>query len=133
MQAASLSCSGQTGPSLGKHARADRVSRRQGVVERPRVRVNRGKTELALPSWSAAISEDWLGKWALNLMLINVSTRRFGRAVRLPEGDVPTEAGSGVSKSAVLRYISDIGNARTAFRYRTSASGFVLRLRTFHA
>jgi len=30
-----------------------------------------------------------LGKWAMNLMLINVSTRRFGRAVRLPEGDVP--------------------------------------------
>jgi putative transposase len=26
----------------------------------------------------------------MNLMLINVSTRKFGRAVRLPEGDVPT-------------------------------------------
>jgi hypothetical protein len=35
------------------------------------------------------MAEDWLGKCALNLMLINVSTRKFGRAVRLPQGDVP--------------------------------------------
>lgn len=73
-----------------------------------------GKTELALPSWSAAIAEDWLGKWALNLMLINVSTRRFGRVVRLPEGDVPTEAGSGVSKSAVSRRFVALSAARMA-------------------
>jgi putative transposase len=39
----------------------------------------------------------------MNLMLINVSTRRFGRAVRLPEGDVPAPAGAGVSKSAASR------------------------------
>src|SRR5471030_1049036 len=39
----------------------------------------------------------------MNLMLINVSTRRFGRAVRLPEGDVPAPSGSGVSKSAASR------------------------------
>ena len=55
------------------------------------------------PSWEAALSEDLLGKWALNLMLINVSTRKFGRAVRLPEGDVPAPNGAGVSKSAVSR------------------------------
>ena len=36
-------------------------------------------------------------------MLINVSTRKFGRAVRLPEGDVPAPNGAGVSKSAVSR------------------------------
>jgi hypothetical protein len=29
----------------------------------------------------------------MNLMLINVSTRKFRRAVRLPEGDVPAPAG----------------------------------------
>jgi hypothetical protein len=46
------------------------------------------------------MSEDLLGKWALNLMLINVSTRRFGRAVRLPEGDISAATGTGVSKSA---------------------------------
>ena len=54
--------------------------------------------EVTLPSWKAALSEDLLGKWALNLMLINVSTRKFGRAVRLPEGDVPAPKGAGVSK-----------------------------------
>ena len=30
-------------------------------------------------------------------MLINVSTRRFGRAVRLPEGDISAPAGAGVA------------------------------------
>ena len=59
--------------------------------------------EIALPSWEAALAEDWLGKWALNLMLINVSTRKFGRAMRLPEGDVPAAKGAGLSKSAVSR------------------------------
>ena len=57
-------------------------------IDRPRVRA-RGGQEMALPSWETAQAEDWLGRWALNLMLINVSTRRFGRAVRLPEGDIP--------------------------------------------
>ena len=36
-------------------------------------------------------------------MLIGVTTRRFGRAVRLPEGDVPAGPGSGVSKLAAAR------------------------------
>jgi transposase-like protein len=71
-------------------------------LDRPRVRARDGR-EMALPSWAAAESEDLLGRWAMNLMLINVSTRRFGRAVRLPEGDIPATAGAGVSKSAVSR------------------------------
>ena len=71
-------------------------------VDRPRVRARSG-AELALPSWEAAMAEDWLGQWAMNLMLINVSTRKFGRAVRLPGGDVPTSKGDGRSKSAVSR------------------------------
>src|SRR3984893_15106821 len=66
-------------------------------VERPRVRDFAGR-ELVLASWEHAMAEDWLGKWAMNLMLLNVSTRKFRRAVRLPEGDVPASAGSGVSK-----------------------------------
>ena len=68
----------------------------------PRVRARDGQ-ELALPSWEAALSDDLLGQWALNLMLINVSTRKFGRAVRLPGGDVPAPKGAGVTKSAVSR------------------------------
>ena len=57
------------------------------AIERPRVRARSG-AEMAIPSWEAAQAEDWLGRWAMNLMLINVSTRRFERAVRLPEGDI---------------------------------------------
>jgi putative transposase len=71
-------------------------------LERPRVRARDGG-EMALPSWQAAVAEDWLGQWALNLMLINVSTRKFGCAVRLPEGDVPAGKGTGLSKSAASR------------------------------
>ena len=71
-------------------------------MERPRVR-GRDGGELALPSWESANSEDWLGRWALSQMLINVSTRKFGRSVRLPEGDIPAPKGSGVSKSAASR------------------------------
>src|SRR5881397_2751721 len=71
-------------------------------VERPRVRGVDGG-EVTIPSWETAAQEDWLGRWAMNLMLINVSTRRFGRAVRLPEGDIPAAHGAGVSKSAASR------------------------------
>jgi hypothetical protein len=39
----------------------------------------------------------------MNLMLINVSTRKLRRAVRLPEGDLPVTAGDGTSKSAAWR------------------------------
>lgn len=95
----------------GNSRRAQRWGRTMGpigfhggkvTVARPRVRARNGR-ELALPSWEAALAEDWLGRWALNLMLIGVPTRRFGRAVRLPEGDVPAGPGSGVSKSAASR------------------------------
>ena len=34
-----------------------------------------------LPSWEHAVAEDWLGEWAFNLMLLNVSTRKLRRAV----------------------------------------------------
>ncbi|MEY9365276.1 hypothetical protein ABH994_008055 [Bradyrhizobium yuanmingense] len=50
----------------------------------------------------------------MNLMLINVSTRRFGRAVRLPEGDVPAPPGSGGSKSAASRRFVALSAARLA-------------------
>ena len=80
-------------------------------IERPRVRSRAGR-ELALPSWEAALEEDFLKQWAMNLMLINVSTRRFSRAVRLPEGDVGAAAGSGVTKSAVSRRFVALSAAR---------------------
>ena len=43
-------------------------------MHRPRVR-SYDRHEVALPTWTAAQAEDWLGRWAMNLMLINVSTR----------------------------------------------------------
>ena len=82
-------------------------------VERPRVRGVDGR-EVTIPSWETAAEEDWLGRWAMNLMMINVSTRRFGRAVRLPEGDVPASPGSGVSKSAASRRFVALSAARLA-------------------
>ena len=97
---------GHTTGKLGFHG--GKVS-----IERPRVRA-RGGAELALPSWEAAQAEDWLGRWAMNLMLINVSTRRFGRAVRLPEGDIPVAPGAGVSKSAVSRRFVALSAERMA-------------------
>ena len=41
------------------------------AVKRPRVRAVDGR-EVSIPSWDRAVSEDWLGRWAMNLMLINV-------------------------------------------------------------
>jgi putative transposase len=71
-------------------------------VERPRVRGVDG-CEVSLPSWESAVGEDWLGRWAMNQMLINVSTRKFARSVRLPGGGVAAGAGTGLSKSAASR------------------------------
>src|SRR5262249_29535777 len=78
----------------------------QGAGHGPRVRSYDGH-EVALPTWRAPQAEDWLGRWAMNLMLINVSTRKLRRAVRLPEGDLPVIAGDGTSKSAASRGLAE--------------------------
>ena len=70
--------------------------------------------------------EDLLGKWALNLMLINVSTRRFGRAVRLPEGDISAAKGTGVSKLAVSRRFVALSAERMAEWMAADLSGLDL-------
>ncbi len=95
---------GRTTGKIGFHAG-------KVAIARPRVRGLDGK-ELPLASWEQAVEEDWLGRWAMNLMLINVSTRKFRRAVRLPDGDVPAPAGSGVSKSAASRHFVAFSAAR---------------------
>jgi hypothetical protein len=81
-------------------------------VDRPRVRSREGQQELVLPSWAAALGEDWLGQWAMNQMLINVSTRKFRRSVRLPGGDVGSLKGDGTSKSAVSRKFVALSGAK---------------------
>lgn len=108
------------------HARADdkpgyrwgRTKGRPGFhggkveLERPRVRSKVTGKELRLPSWQEAAEAGWLEEWAMNLMLMNVAIRKFGRAVRLPEAWVPAEPGSGLSKSAVSRRFKALTEAR---------------------
>ncbi len=86
---------GKTQSEIGYHG--GRVK-----VDRPRVRDHAGK-EVGLPSWEILSDGDLLLEWALNLMVLNVSTRKYHRAVRLPEGDLAKARGDGTSKSAVSR------------------------------
>jgi putative transposase len=76
----------------------------QIAVSRPRLRDRRGAHEITVPSWEQGVREDWLGQWAMNQMLINVSTRKFRQSVRLPEGDIGSLHGDGTSKSAASRH-----------------------------
>jgi hypothetical protein len=80
-------------------------------VVRPRVR-GHGGDELMLPSWTAAASEDWLGRTAMNLMLVGVATRKIGRSVRLPEGRLCQVDGDGTSKSAASRRFVALSQGR---------------------
>ena len=72
-------------------------------VARPRDRDRAGK-EVSLESWRR------LRRWqpaarvgAQPVAVLNVSTRKYHRAVRLPEGDQAKARGDGTSKSAVSR------------------------------
>ena len=118
----------------GRRRRAHRWGKTKGKIgfhggkvemARPRLRGFDGK-EQALPSWEGALSEDWLGKWAMNQMLINVSTRKFRRSMRLPEGDVPAPKGSGLSKSAASRHFVALSAARLAEWMARDLSGLDL-------
>ena len=71
------------GPSMGHDPERDRLPRRQVKVERPRVRDFAGR-EMSLPSWELLSEPELLQAWAMNLMVINVSTRKYARAVRPP-------------------------------------------------
>jgi putative transposase len=89
---------GRTRGKIGFHAG-------KVVIERRRVRGLNGK-ELPLASWEQAIDEDWLGQWAMNLMLINVSTRKFRRAGTIARGRRSGAGGErsfGVGRLAPLR------------------------------
>ena len=108
---------GQTEGPIGFHG---------GKVAVPRPRLRQGGQEVTLPSWERAVGEDWLGRWAMNLMLVGVTTRRFGRAVRLPEGDVPAGPGSGVSKSAASRRFVALSAERMAAWLAADLSGLDL-------
>ena len=62
----------------------------------------------------------------MNQMLINVSTRKFARSVRLPEGDVPGPAGAGLSKSAASRRFVALSAARMKDWMASDLSGLDL-------
>jgi putative transposase len=94
-------------------------------IERPRLRGFDGK-EHPVPSWEASVAEDWLGKWAMNQMLINVATRKFARSVRLPEGDVSAPAGAGLSKSAASRRFVALSTQRMKDWMASDLSGLDL-------
>ena len=51
-------------------------------------------------------------QWAKNPMVMNVATRKFRRAVRLPESDVAAEAGSGLPKSTGSRRFKALTQAK---------------------
>ncbi len=57
-------------------------------VARPRVRDRAGK-EVSLESWQVLRDGDLLLEWVLNLMVLNVSTRKYRRAVRLDQAPRP--------------------------------------------
>jgi hypothetical protein len=84
------------------------------------------RKEHPVPSWETAVAEDWLGKWAMNQMLINVATRKFARSVRLPEGDVPAPPGAGLTKSAVSRRFVALSAARMKEWMASDLSGLDL-------
>ena len=118
----------------GRDRRAHRWGKTKGKIgfhggkieiERPRLRGFDGK-EQPVPSWEAAVAENWLGKWAMNQMLINVATRKFARSVRLPEGDVPGPAGAGLSKSAASRRFVALSAARMKDWMASDLSGIDL-------
>ena len=62
----------------------------------------------------------------MNQMLINVSTRKFARSARLPEGDVPGPAGAGLSKSAASRRFVALSAARMKDWMASDLSGLDL-------
>jgi len=62
----------------------------------------------------------------MNQMLIDVSTRKFRRSVRLPEGGVPVPKGAGLSKSAASRHFVALSAARLREWMASDLSGLDL-------
>jgi hypothetical protein len=56
-----------------------------------------------LPVGRQSKGADLLSRWAFNQMLISVATRKYARAVRLPDGDLAGEAKRATTKSSVSR------------------------------
>ena len=96
------------------------------AVECPRVRNKAAGRALPLSRWEEARDGGFLEQWATTLMLMNVSTRKFGHAVRLPEAAVPTGDGSGLAKSAVSRRLKALSEAKFMAWMSSDLSGLDL-------
>ena len=83
----------------------------KAAVRRPRVR-ERGGAELELASWQAIKDADLLSRWAFNQMLIGVTTRKYGRSVRLPDGDLARQATRATTRSSVSRRFVALSKAK---------------------
>ena len=83
----------------------------QAAIRRPRVR-RQGGAELELPSWTAIQKADLLSRWAFNQMLIGVATRKYARSVRLPDGDLASQAKRATTKSSVSRRFVALSTAK---------------------
>ena len=73
----------------------------KAVIGRPRVRAK--GAEVALASWQTIKDADLLSGWAFNQMLIGVTTRKYRRSVRLPEGDLAGTGLRATTRSSVSR------------------------------
>lgn len=83
----------------------------KAAVGRPRVR-ERGGAELELASWRAIKDADLLSRWAFNQMLIGVATRKYARSVRLPDGDLASQAKRATTRSSVSRRFVALSTAK---------------------
>ena len=68
--------------------------------------------EMLLPGREEVSAGGYPDQWAKNPMVMNVATRKFRRAVRLPEAGVAAEAGSGLSRSTVSRRFKALTQAK---------------------
>ena len=95
--------SGQAGLPMGIRGLAARLPRRQGSPRTPpRSRQDHREGDPAdeLGAFLERRSSPPMGR---DMMAMNVVTRKFGRAMRLPETGIPVAPGDGLSRSAVSR------------------------------
>lgn len=74
-----------------------------------------------LASWQVPRDGNLLLEWALNLMVLNVSTREYQRAACLPVGDLPG-GGDGTSKPAVSRRFVALSRKKMKVRLASDLS-----------
>ena len=103
---------GMTSSEVGWHGgqaaiRRPRVRRRGGVARRVA-----DSSNFARPGSRTNLATDLLSRWAFNQMLIGVATRKYARSVRLPDGDLASQAKRATTKSSVSRRFVALSTAK---------------------